>query len=213
VSCLTVRVGMVKMALKPIRKPSVEEQTMVTYSGSSIVCRESKFLSLFRHFTLVLIVFYCSPALSGDTDNETSKRHLHINGLSYHFKSSDKDNAYTWGAGITLDRGYLDERFGWLKGVMFGWEADVFKDSNREIAYAAGFSVRKSFLSWYEWGVTMGLTHKKNLERDTGWPIFPYALPFLQTAFEAPVNLRLVWIPPVRKSTDNQLILQVLIAF
>ena len=116
------------------------------------------------------------------------------------------------GLGLTWDIERVN--FDWIKltGVVLAFDGDVFKDSNYDWAVAAGISLRKP-VGVVEFGLIAGLTYKKNLQEDSGFPLFPYALPFIQSNFDYPLNVRATWIPPVRKETDNQVVFQLLVDF
>ena len=62
-------------------------------------------------------------------------------------------------------------------------------------------------------GAMAGLSYKQNLREESGWPIFPYVLPFIQTNFGWRLNVRSIWVPPVREKTDNQFVFQLLVEF
>ncbi len=64
-----------------------------------------------------------------------------------------------------------------------------------------------------EIGAMVGLSYKQNLREESGLPLFPYALPFVQTNFGWRLNVRCIWVPPVRQKTDNQLVFQLLVDF
>jgi len=140
-------------------------------------------------------------------------RQLHINGYSYHIHSDSRDaNDFLVGLGLTWDIKRVD--LNWLKltDVVIAFEGDVFKDSGYEWALGAGISLRKA-VSVFEIGVSCGLTYKKHLYEEHGSPLFPYALPFIQSNFDHRINVRVTWVPPVRKETDNQVLFQLLVDF
>ena len=141
--------------------------------------------------------------------------YFHVNGLSYHFHGSPTSNAYLYGGGIHYDWLYLrDTRIGFLNGTMVAFEVDIFNDSQRHWAYAAGLSLTrplKNVRSFsFDLGVTAGLIYKKNLRENSDLPLFPLAFPFVQFG-TAKIKVRTTWIPPVRSAGDNQFFFQLLL--
>lgn len=139
-------------------------------------------------------------------------RQLHINGYALHITNDDDVNEFVVGLGLTWDIKRVDIDWLNLTDVVIAFDGDVLKDSNYEWSVGVGVSLRKS-VGVFEVGALAGLTYKKNLQEDSGFPIFPYVLPFIQSNLDHRLNVRVVWIPPVRKSTDNQLVFQLLVDF
>ena len=139
-------------------------------------------------------------------------RQLHLNGYAWHIASEGDVNEFVVGLGLTWDIKRVN--FNWIKltDVVMAFDGDILKDSNNEWAVAGGVSLRKP-VGVVDIGILAGLTYKQNLIEDTGFPLFPYVLPFLQSSFDYPLNVRAVWIPPVRKTTDNQIVFQLLVDF
>jgi len=167
-----------------------------------------------RLLVVVAVLVLClgtSTQARADSDWKPS-RQLHINGYAFHIKNDDEVNEFIVGLGLTWDIKRVN--FDWIKltDVVLAFDGDVFKDSNYEWAVAGGISLRKP-VGVFEFGVVAGLTYKQNLRKDSGWPLFPYALPFIQSNFDYPLNVRATWIPPVRKKTDNQVVFQLLVDF
>jgi len=153
----------------------------------------------------------CEFAEADITDYASPIRttYLHINGLSYHFDASPTSNDYLYGVGFHYDWFYTqDTKFSFLNRIMIALEADIFNDSQRHWAFAAGFSftraLQKSENFSFDFGITTGLIHKKNLRRDSDLPVYPLALPFIQIGTQK-IKVRTTWIPPVRHGGDNQL--------
>lgn len=134
---------------------------------------------------------------------------FHINGLTIHFdkrpEPGETMNDYLFGTGFTWDF-YRGSRW------TFAVEFDAFLDSNEEISAILGPSVRVRLIPMVEVGATAMAMYKEAFDRDYGFPILPMALPFVQVGFEY-VQLRMYYIPPVRRSTDEQLTFQLLVAW
>jgi len=108
----------------------------------------------------------------------------------------------------------------WPLGIGFNYElvrdpdwiwavnADiVFFDSNDDFAGDIGTSVQ-----WHNPVVDVGMQfmilYKRNFENEWGVPIGPALFPYLQREFEF-FAVRMYWIPPVRKASDNQVFFQI----
>jgi len=134
---------------------------------------------------------------------------LHLNGLTIHFDKrpdpGETVNDYLFGSGFTWDF-YRGTRW------TFALELDVFLDSNEEISGIFGPSARVRLIPLVEVGVTAMAMYKEAFDRDYGFPVIPMALPFAQVGFEY-LQLRMYYIPPVRRSTDEQLTFQLLVAW
>ena len=145
---------------------------------------------------------------------DEKKIHIHFNGYTIHFTNDDPEiNEFLYGAGISWDVYYFDSKDSIFDGTMIALEGDAFNDSLGQFAYSLGFSARKNIFSWMAAGVNVGVMNKQNVKADTGYPVFPFLFPFLQTTFNFPLNLRFTWIPPVRKKTDNQMTIQLMYSF
>ena len=80
------------------------------------------------------------------------------------------------------------------------------KDSN--FGYPSGFAgitFRKNILDNLQIGLGTGLVYTTQLESISGSPIFPYVLPYIQTDFNFPINLRIIYIPSVSDFKSQQL--------
>lgn len=134
---------------------------------------------------------------------------FHINGLTIHFDKrpdpGETVNDYLFGTGFTWDF-HRGQRW------TFAVEFDVFLDSNEEISAILGPSARVRLIPLVEIGATAMAMYKEAFDRDYGFPVIPMALPFVQVGFEY-LQLRMYYIPPVRRSTDEQLTFQLLVAW
>ena len=140
------------------------------------------------------------------TPSPTRKFWFHLNGLTIHFDKQPKPgetvNDYLFGGGFTWDFHATEK---WTYAVEF----DAFLDSNEEISAILGPSARYHLTSWASLGATGMVMYKEAFDRDYGFPVLPLALPFLQAGFEY-LQVRMYYIPPVRRSTDEQLTFQLL---
>ncbi len=134
---------------------------------------------------------------------------FHLNGLTIHFdkrpEPGETVNDYLFGTGFTWD---FHRGSRWTFAVEF----DIFWDSNEEISAILGPSARVRLIPMVEVGATAMAMYKEAFDRDYGFPVLPMALPFVQIGFEY-VQLRMYYIPPVRRSTDEQLTFQLLVAW
>ena len=145
---------------------------------------------------------------------EEKKIHIHFNGYTLHITNDDPEiNSFLYGAGITWDIHQFESDISMFDGSILALEADAANDSLGQFAYLVGASWRKRVLPWVALGINAGIMNKQNVKADSGYPVFPYAFPFVQTTFDFPVNLRFMWVPPVRKKTDNQIMMQLLYSF
>ncbi|MFP4352715.1 MAG: hypothetical protein ACLFRP_07975 [Puniceicoccaceae bacterium] len=132
---------------------------------------------------------------------------LNLNLYSWHFKKGDESeervNDWPLGLGLTCE---LRRRANYI------WSADgdlFFEDSNRDFAAALSstFLWRTRFGNF---GVRGGLLYKNNFIEDWGVPLGPVIFPVAQWEFKR-FALKVLYIPGVRKSTDQQLFFQMLI--
>ncbi len=155
------------------------------------------------------------PDTGGEDDFEWSLRirpekrnlFLNLNGYAWHFnkgdESEEKVNDWPFGVGMTYELRRREDYIWTVDGDLF------FVDSNRDFAAAAGSSIfwRTPLV---DLGLRGGLLYKKNFEEDWGVPLGPVLFPVLQWELKY-FALKVLYIPPVRKSTDQQLFFQVLI--
>ena len=150
----------------------------------------------------ILLIGLCVFAEANIPDHISPIRstYLHINGLNYHFDANPTSNDYLYGVGFHYDLFYTqDTQFSFLNRIMIALEADIFNDSQRHWAFAAGFSftrlLHKTENFSFGFGITTGLIYKKNLRRDSDLPVYPLALPFIQIRTRK-IKVRTTWIPP-----------------
>lgn len=135
--------------------------------------------------------------------------YLHLNGYSIHFdKQPDPGetvNDYLLGLGGGIE-------FNTDGTLIWDISLDVFNDSNEEISVTLGPTVQYPLADWLGIGAAGFLMYKEAFQRDYGFPILPVPLPFLEGKTKY-VHLRMFYIPPVRRSTDQQLVFQLRIPF
>ncbi len=123
---------------------------------------------------------------------------LHFNGKSDHLGENGSElNEFNYGIGLTYNIGELISDTQFLNKVVVSIEADIYKDSLSELGYVFGASFQRRLFEKLDWGVNVGLIHERNLQDKSGLYLFPYLVPYLQTNFDHPVNVRILYIPPV----------------
>jgi hypothetical protein len=127
--------------------------------------------------------------------------------ISWHLDDiKSKVNDFPLGIGFAYDFNVMGEDYGWLKGTIVSAEFSIFKDSN--FGYPSGFAgitFRKNIVDNLQIGLGTGLVYTTQLESISGSPILPYVLPYIQTDFDFPVNLRIIYIPSVSDFKSQQL--------
>jgi len=135
--------------------------------------------------------------------------YLHLNGYSIHFdKQPDPGetvNDYLLGLGGAVE-------FDTKGPLIWDISLDVFNDSNEEISVTFGPTVQYPLADWLGIGAAGFIMYKEAFQRDYNFPILPVPLPFLEGKTKY-VHLRMFYIPPVRRSTDEQLVFQLRIPF
>ncbi len=139
---------------------------------------------------------------------------LHVNGLSYHIGGSVNElNEENWGLGFGYDFGRLSSGSVLWDGGILSINVDLYSDSFAEFGYAFGASFQNTLVGPIDWGVQVGLVHENNIVDKGGLYLFPYLVPFLETTFDFPVNVRMTLVPPVHTFSDGLLTLQALVRF
>ena len=123
---------------------------------------------------------------------------VHDDGISYHFASNHHElNELNYGLGASYCLGEFRSESAILNGIRLSAEADLYSDSFSETGYLFGTSFERHMFKELDWGVGLGLIHEDNLKRKSGFYLFPYVFPYLQTAFRTRVNVRIQFVPPV----------------
>jgi len=132
---------------------------------------------------------------------------LNLNGYAWHFEKGDeseeKVNDWPLGVGLTYELKRKKDYIWTVDGDLF------FVDSNNDFAAAVASSIlwRTGFI---DIGARGGILYKQNFVDDWGVPLAPVILPFLQWESRY-FAIKVIYIPPVRKSTDEQLFFQILV--
>lgn len=131
---------------------------------------------------------------------------LNLNGYAWHFKKGDeseqKVNDWPLGFGLTYE---LKRK----KNYLWSVDGDLFfTDSNNDFAAALGSTILWR-TGWIDIGARGGLLYKQNFVDDSGFPLGPVLLPTLQWELRY-FALKVVYIPGIRKETDEQLFFQIL---
>jgi len=132
---------------------------------------------------------------------------LNLNGYAWHLNKGDESeeevNDWPLGLGLTYELRRKKNYIWTVDGDLF------FVDSNNDFAAALGSTIlwRNKIV---DLGLRGGLLYKQNFVDDFGVPLGPVLLPVLQRDFGT-FSLKIVYIPPVRKATDEQFFFQILI--
>lgn len=162
---------------------------------------------------LLTALLVIAPALPcGATElvqNDADHFELHVDGSSYHFKP-DNQNYENYGIGVSYPIGRLASQNSLLDGSRLDVEFDAYRDSYREPAYVGGFVLTRKLWGPVDWGLKAGLVHSVQL-LDSGKAVYPYLLPFVESAFKFPVNVRVTLVPPWGSYTNGELTFQLIV--
>ncbi len=137
---------------------------------------------------------------------------LHINLASYHF-SRDGQNEENYGLGFSYQVGWLQSDNSVLNGTQIAFESDYYRDSHESPGFALGLALQNGLARSLDWGLKLGLVHEDKASRDAGSYLVPYLVPYLETDFKFPVNMRLTVVPPVGSLTNGFLSVQFMVDF
>lgn len=135
---------------------------------------------------------------------------LIVNGASYHFKRSGL-NEKNYGLGFSYKIADSDMRPDFLKGEALYLEGDVFKDSFSKLGIAAAVTWKQPVLEHFQFGLKTGLLKSDHMKDEFDLPIVPYIVPFIETDFKFPVNLRTTVIPPLGDVTYGYMMFQLIV--
>lgn len=157
----------------------------------------------FARLTSLLFVWTMLPSIALAALNDDATRGwLHLNGYSHHFDAPDA-NDQLFGVGLT----WYVKKFG---RPVQAWELDVFRDSGRKLSGYVGRSWSLPLGRHALVGVTGALMYHRNFARYNNASIMPVGLPFLEVGNRA-VRARAYYVPPLRKASDHQIALQVML--
>lgn len=128
---------------------------------------------------------------------------VHLNGYAHHMSAKDaNDNLF--GLGLT----YYTRTSG---KFLTAWEGDAFQDSGKQLAAYAGYSwtVPTRIVSF---GLTAAVMYHRNFKAQNDLGVLPVAFPFLETRGRH-LKLRVYYVAPVRKASDEQFAAQVMFAW
>ena len=149
---------------------------------------------------LPILVSLCLPfsAFSGqEAESGAGVYKLHINGLSIHFDKDENDNEKNWGLGMQQSLGHSESDTSLWDGWDLFWEVDVYIDSFSGLGVAGGVGAQRPLFQYLDWGLKAGLVFERGLAENHGSAVLPYLLPFAETSFDYPLNLRATLVPPV----------------
>ncbi|AIE74605.1 MULTISPECIES: hypothetical protein [unclassified Synechocystis] len=145
-------------------------------------------------------------------------KYLTISPISWHIDYTEPDvNNFPFGVGAAYDFEIINPNYGFLNSLIedsvVSLEFNIFRDSDFGYPSAyAGLSLRKNiFASPIQIGSGMGLLYTTQLQELSGSPVLPFMLPFIQTDFDSPVNLRVVYIPSFADYNSQQFFFTLLI--
>ena len=121
-------------------------------------------------------------------------------------------NDFPWGVGLAYDFGVTGkpEGDGFFDGFIMSAEFSIFKDS--DFGYPAAFigtGFRKNVLEQLQLGIATGLIYTTQLEELSGFPILPFIFPVVQSDFDFPINLRVIYIPPISDLKSQQIFITI----
>ena len=153
--------------------------------------------------TWIRVLLTCATlgVARGAPEFATTRTWLHLNGYSHHFNAPDAQ-PFLWGIGVT--------HYTQMSGpVARSWEADMFRDSAGKPSGYVGhtWTVPTGFLSL---GVTGAVMYHRNFKAQNRAGVLPVLLPFAETR-GSKLKFRIYYVPPVRKASDQQLAVQVLL--
>lgn len=151
---------------------------------------------------LPLLLFVATnPLFAAAAVREAPRAWLHVDGYSHHFEAGDA-NSELFGLGLTWQRRTTGS-------MTTSWEADVFRDSGCELSAYLGHSWAWT-LGRVRLGATGAVMYHRNFSDYNGLNVMPVVLPFLEVPLR-PVKLRVYYVPPVRRASDHQVAIQLLI--
>lgn len=143
--------------------------------------------------------------MSASAQPEFTDRHgwLHLNGYAHHFAVNDA-NDHLLGLGYTQYRRTYGR-------VIPAWEVDAFQDSGKKFAAYVGHSWTVPF-RYFSAGLTGAIMYHHNFAAHNRLKTMPVAFPYLETRGTR-LKARLYYVPPVRRASDEQVALQVMLPF
>jgi hypothetical protein len=145
-------------------------------------------------------------------------KYLALSPFSWHIDYTEPDvNNFPMGVGAAYDFEIINPNYGFfnhlIQDSIVSLEFNIFRDS--DFGYPAGYvglSLRRNiFASPIQVGSAIGLLHTTQLQELSGSPVLPFMLPFLQTDFDIPVNLRIVYIPSFADYNSQQVFFTLMI--
>jgi len=131
--------------------------------------------------------------------------------VSWHLDDiKSKVSNFPLGLGMAYDFAVLDGDYGFfnwfLKDSILMAEFNVFRDSDfgYPAVYAAVSKRQNIFDLPLQMGTAVGLIYTTQLQELSGSPILPLIISSLQTNFDFPINLRLVYIPSISDFKSQQ---------
>lgn len=183
------------------------------YKERALSACKTNIIKIFFKFFLALVITssLINIAVSAPYEDPDDKDfNLILNGASYHFKRASH-NEKNYGLGFSYKLKNSNLRPSFLENEPLYFELDVFKDSFSDTGYAGAIAWKRPLSRHSQYGLKVGLLRSEHSEKQFGMPVIPYAVPFLETNFEYPVNLRTTLIPPFRDVTYGYLMFQLIV--
>jgi len=149
----------------------------------------------------LLALLLVGVARLGNATEDIPRGWLHIDGYTYHVVAQNC-NDLLLGSGITWYTRYDDR-------LQAAWEADAFADSARKLSAYAGYSVALPFHG-VAVGATAAIMYHRNFVAENRYRTLPVAFPFLEAGTRK-FKVRLYYVPPVRRASDEQFAVQLLL--
>ena len=139
---------------------------------------------------------------------------LHLSGLSHHVAGNkDRLTEQNLGVGFGYELGRFSSESILLNQAVISFNSEFYLDSFAQFGYAIGMTLQNKVFEFLDFGLGFGLIHEDHILEDHGYYIVPYVLPYLETTFDFPANLRMTVVPPVSGLTDGVATLQMIVRF
>jgi hypothetical protein len=176
-----------------------------------------KEMSIFSIITVIgLVVASVSSACADQpvvaNANKYNPWTLHINGFAYHFKRNGQ-NEENYGAGFSYGFTPIKSEITLLNNSRLSVEFDGYRDSYNKFGYSGGVVWQRPVFNTVDLGLRAGLVHEDNAAEKSGLYVIPYLLPFVESRFNFPVNLRATFVPPIGNITNGMMVFQFMVDF
>jgi len=136
---------------------------------------------------------------------------LHVNGRAYHFHRAGQVE-FNYGLGFSVPLVQVKSGSPILNEARLGFEFDEYRDSNGHTAFSVGGYLQKALSTHWDWGAKFGLDHETTITQHDLY-VLPYVVPYVESKFRFPVNIRIILVPPVPSYTAGFLAFQGIVKF